>query len=274
MANKTNTTNTATTRFNFNSMRPVILDAWKAGNKKLIKADDVAAAGLPEAYYNWYVEQLVALYNACTEVATLQHDFSKALDEKALAEKTNKAFSLWKQVLENVEPERDSKVIRCNAADVNDLVAFCWKFVSDANNVSESKDFVAHKVYGSDTKNNFRKKVEIMLGNMAAESTQMDSWKVRYLREESKLLGKIRKNRKAADEAAKTIAVLTEQLKDASDEVTKTLKPMLDNANNTKSNADKNVADFTKKLADLHADPKKYVPEDDRMTGEKAAAAE
>lgn len=266
MANKNTTNNT--TRFNFNTMRPVILAAYDSGNKRLIKADDVSDAGLPATYYQWYINQMVSLYNACVDVARVQHDFSKALDEKTLAEKTNAVFTIWKSVLENVEPERDSHVIRCVAADVNDLISFCWKFVKDANNVTNADNFVAHKTYGDDTKNNFRKKVEIMLGNMAAETVQMDGWKVRYLKEESKLLGKIRKNRKAADEASKTITVLEAQINGAPAEVVKVLQPQLDNAKNIKSNADKNIATFTDKLANLHEDPHKYVPDVDLMTGE------
>lgn len=269
MSNKT------TIRFNANYMRPVILAAYESGNKKLIKNADVREKLGNETFFDWYIAKVVKLYDACLSVARLQHDFSNELDETKLSESRNAAFAAWKELLGEVEPTTTSKVIRCNPADVNDLVGFCWKFVKDANNVSGSKDFVAKQVYGDNSKNDFRKKVEIMLGNMAAETTQMDSYKVRYLREESKLLGKIRKNKTKKDEIEKVLTALRGDLAaSTSDEKKAYINTLITNNENVLNTLSTNVTKFTEALAAFHADPSKYLDKEDLMTGEKKPQAE
>lgn len=258
------------TRFNANYARPVILRAFEQGNKSLIKAKDFNDINVPELYFRWYINDMCELYHACLAVAKLRHNFSGSLDEKLHEELTNKAFSVWKGMLECVEPEHDSHVIRCNPADVNDLIGFCWRFVKESNNVNEAKDFRSKQVYGDDSKNNFRKKVEIMLGNMAAGASQMDSFKVRCLKEESKILGKIRRNRKNKEEAEKTLASLEGDLAGSTEpQIKKYLSDRIAAAKNEIKIAKENLTKYNKTLADFHADPKKYVEEVDLMKGEE-----
>lgn len=263
------TTTTTITRFNANYARPVIIDAYKKGNKSLIKEKDFAELNVPQLFFKWYINDMLDLYDACLAVARMQHNFSVELDNAELKKLTNKAFAVWKKMLECAEPEKDSHVIRCNPADVNDLISFTWRFVKDANNVSESKEFVVKQTYGDDSKNNFRKKVETMLGLMAVGAQQMDGYKVRYLKEESKILGKIRKNRKNKEEAENTLAALRGDLASATEpQITKYLETRIASVENEVKIFTENLKKLSETLADFHANPDKYVDKVDLMKGQ------
>lgn len=161
----------ATKTTNFNELRPVIITAHKAGNRKAITKDMVQGAEVDIAYFNEWVKDVNALR---ATVAGYVHkkfalkygyelDGKKVTADDLFAAK-ELIFPKWKDILQVGESSNTEKELHVDVEDIEDLIGFVWDFMDTGKGTVQT--IVTEQI--------FRKKVESLLGCAIAKNAVLN----------------------------------------------------------------------------------------------------
>ena len=172
-------TNNETIKNLYAELRPVIVDAHNAGNKKAISKKDIEdyANVRATAFTQW--EARCKLLRDTTYVYVTKKKnsrFDNTITESDIKEAREKIYPMWKELLSFGEKSKYAKELRCSEADVEDLIGFVWKFVDTGKGTAET---VVKET-------EFRKKVESLLGCIIARNAVLTE-------EEREILSKYQK---------------------------------------------------------------------------------
>lgn len=182
-------------------LRPVIVDAHNAGNKKAISKKDIE--DYPDvratAFTQWearckLLRDATFFYVQKKKNARFDNDIT-AEDIQSAREKI---YPMWKELLSFGEKSKYAKELRCSEADVEDLIGFVWKFVDTGKGTAET---VVKET-------EFRKKVESLLGCIIARNAVLDDIERETLSKYRKALSRQTKAQDKIDELNKTMASL------------------------------------------------------------------
>jgi hypothetical protein len=153
--------------YNFNEMRKVIVLAHNSSNNKAISKDMVAGAGVGAEFFEWWKNDTKKLQNAVWTYVKLkknQRNGDNDITDEAIKNAYEMIFPLWKEILATGERSKVAKELHVQLSDVEDLIGFVWDFMPT------TRGTVEHQV----TDNQFRKKVESLLGCIIAKNAVLN----------------------------------------------------------------------------------------------------
>lgn len=153
--------------YNFNEMRKVIVLAHNSSNNKAISKDMCAGASVDIQYFNWWKNDVKKLQNAVWDYVRAkknQRYGDTDITDEAIQSSYNAIFPLWKEILATGEKDKTAKELRVNPSDVEDLIGFVWEFTPTSRGTAENQV----------TDNQFRKKVEALLGCIIAKNAVLN----------------------------------------------------------------------------------------------------
>lgn len=152
---------------NFNELRPVIITAHKAGNRKAITRDMVQGADIDVAYFNEWVKDCNALRFTVADYVqkkfALKYGYEldgKKITSDDLFAAKELIFPKWKDILQVGESSKTEKELHVDVDDIEDLIGFVWDFMDSGKGTVQT--IVTDQI--------FRKKVEAMLGCAIAKN--------------------------------------------------------------------------------------------------------
>lgn len=239
-----------------NWMHDALLSAYDNGNRGAIKSEAAILNNVTESQFAIYKDSISVLYEALCDYVR----YGKSKDfmtnpmehEKALKERRNKVFDLWRQILDWGEAEKDQRRIIVHPRDIEDLMTVVQRFQANAVNTDMDENFVAQKVWATVPEGIFRNKVETILGIRMNQAEVMTDNEREFLRALNKLVGTIRKNN-ANIEAEKTnkSAYEVRAAKNSSEAVKAEFKALSDICDAKIAQFQKKVDDAQKKLDEI-----------------------
>lgn len=199
MAN--NKTNNATIKNIYAELRPVIVDAHNAGNKKAISKKDIEdyANVRATAFTQWEARCKLLRDATFFYVQKKKNSrFDDSITANDIQEAREKIYPMWKELLSFGEKSKYAKELRCSEADVEDLVGFVWKFIDTGKGTAET---VVKET-------EFRKKVESLLGCIIARNAVLTDDEREKLSKYRKALSRQTKAQDMIDELNKVKASL------------------------------------------------------------------
>lgn len=156
---------------NFNALRPVIVEAHRAGNHKAINKDMVSGAGIDSEYFNAWCQDCNKLRLTVADYVLKKRavkygyqigNVDVTADDVASAREA--IFPKWKEILQVGEASKDTKELKVDVDDVEDLIGFVWDFMDSGKGTVET--IVTEQM--------FRKKVESLLGCAIAKNAVLE----------------------------------------------------------------------------------------------------
>lgn len=197
--------------YNINEMRKALLKAYEEGNNRAISKKDCDSLGITKGYYDTYINNLKALYEAICEYSRKKH--TPNTSEVEVKEAFEKIFPSWKIFMECGEKSKHSKDFRVDVYDIYDLVGFCQKFMFVSNEEGSTK------AWASETFNAFRKKCETMLGIKIAKAEMLSDEMRDFLVKEKSILNRIKKTTTVVEEKEELVKALKARVKNANNAV-------------------------------------------------------
>lgn len=152
---------------NFNALRPVIVAAHKAGNRKAITKDMVQAADVDNSYFLAWQKDVNALRQTIADYVqkkrALQYGYQyegKDISEDDVFASKERIFPKWKEILQVGESTKTERELKVDINDIEDLIGFAWDFMDSGKGT----------VMTIQTEQLFRKKVESLLGCAIAKN--------------------------------------------------------------------------------------------------------
>ena len=167
----TNTKAPAKKITNFNAMRPTIVAAHKAGNRKAITKDIVQGCDIDNEYFvMWQADcnklrLTVADYVLKKRAVKYGYQMNGVdVTEDDVFAARERIFPKWKEILQVGETSKDKKELHVDLDDVEDLIGLVWDFMDSGKGTVE--------IIVSDQ--TFRKKVESLLGCAIAKNALLE----------------------------------------------------------------------------------------------------
>lgn len=156
---------------NFNALRTVIIEAHKAGNHKAISKDMVSGAGVDNEYFVMWQKDCNKLRLTVAEYVTKKRAKKYGYQIAGLDVTDDDVFAArelifpkWKEILSVGEKSKETRELKVDVDDVEDLIGFVWDFMDSGKGTVET--IVTEQI--------FRKKVESLLGCAIAKNAVLE----------------------------------------------------------------------------------------------------
>ena len=146
-----------------NAMRPAIIAAHKACNKKAISVEMALAGGATEERFNQWVQWVQNLRDVTVDYIVLKH--RKSATDKELSVARGRIFPAWRTILKVGEESTFHKNMFIRPEDIDSIVGYAETFIATSKGTAQA---VTGKIV-------FRKQIEALLGcRMAGNEVMKD----------------------------------------------------------------------------------------------------
>ena len=147
-------------------MYDALVAMHNAGNTKAISTEVATACKVTEAEFNAWKTDVKALQAVVWEYVKLKNTARcETVEEKKLHAARELIFPKWKEVLSGGEKRALETKLHVDPMDVEDLISFCWKFMSAGE---------AGTIQTKTGETVFRKYVESLIGVIIAKNEILD----------------------------------------------------------------------------------------------------